>query len=186
MNKTNKIKIFDNLVCFEIRNHILSFLQNSHFKTNSWQDTNDYNFKNNVLIHSFFSKEDDEKCGLLSELKKNYFVNNIVNNLEHDSSVINLSVPTDYYFPHVHTGYIVVLYYANLIWHHHWHGETLFYDDNAEEVIFTSIYKPGRIVIFDGDIPHSIRPQSVVAQHHRFTYSMFFKKNNEDINWSVS
>ena len=36
-------------------------------------------------------------------------------------------------------------------------------------------FTPGRIIIFNGTVPHSIRPQSFNAPQYRFTVSTFFK-----------
>jgi hypothetical protein len=66
------------------------------------------------------------------------------------------------------------LYYANLEWEQHWHGETLFYSEDLNEIDLAIRYTPGRIVVFDATIPHSIRPQSNVANNYRFTYAMTF------------
>lgn len=178
----NKIKVFDNILDFETRLKALSFFQKSYFRTDGWQDVDDYNYKNNVLIHSTFNEEDDKLVGILNKIRNTKELNNL-NNLTHYKSVVNLSLSTDFYFPHTHEDSVVVLYYANMQWQHHWHGETIFYDDKVEEIIFTSVYKPGRIIIFDGSIPHTLRPQSVAAHHHRFTYSMFFSKKNKKFTW---
>ena len=67
------------------------------------------------------------------------------------------------------------MYYANLEWRDEWHGETLFYDHNR---VSTNAYQytPGRILEFDGSLPHSIRPQSFIGPQYRFTVSTFFTK----------
>ena len=36
-------------------------------------------------------------------------------------------------------------------------------------------YVPGRLLMFDGTEPHSIRPQSFSGPQYRFTVSVFFK-----------
>ena len=46
--------------------------------------------------------------------------------------------------------------------------------DNLKEIVYTSLFIPGRIILFDGSIPHAIRPQSVKAPKFRFTLSLFF------------
>jgi hypothetical protein len=66
------------------------------------------------------------------------------------------------------------LYYVNLEWRDGWYGETFFYSDDLKDVAFTSLYVPGRILLFDGDIPHAIRPQSVAGPKYRITISTFF------------
>jgi Rps23 Pro-64 3,4-dihydroxylase Tpa1-like proline 4-hydroxylase len=90
---------------------------------------------------------------------------------------VNLSTPADTHWAHDHRNQIVLLYYVNKHWKHEWAGETLFYNDDLSEVECASIYKPGRIVVFDGEIPHTIRPQSINAPVYRFTLSLFFDKN---------
>ena len=47
--------------------------------------------------------------------------------------------------------------------------------NNLKEIAYTSSYIPGRIILFDGSIPHAIRPQSVKAPKFRFTLSLFFE-----------
>ena len=60
-------------------------------------------------------------------------------------------------------------------WKDGWYGETIFYNpDNINDIVFTSPYIPGRIILFDGDIPHAIRPQSSKASKFRISLSLFF------------
>lgn len=62
-----------------------------------------------------------------------------------------------------------VLIYANFIWKSKWHGETIFYDDDCEEAVFVVSPKPGRLVFFDGAIPHSAIAPSRIAEYPRYT-----------------
>jgi len=91
---------------------------------------------------------------------------------------VNLSTPTDCHWAHTHKDHTVLLYYVNKHWKHDWAGETMFFNDDLSEVAYASVYKPGRIIVFDGEIPHSVRPQSSIAPNYRFTLSLFFKNNN--------
>lgn len=54
-------------------------------------------------------------------------------------------------------GHKTVLYYCNGYWQPSWHGETLFYTPDRGEIVRAVVPKPGRIVIFDSDIPHAGR-----------------------------
>ena len=70
--------------------------------------------------------------------------------------MINLSKPGDIHYNHVHAGSIGILYYINLDWKPDWCGETLFWDKDEKEIIYTSPYKPGRFIIFHAQtIPHT-------------------------------
>ena len=70
----------------------------------------------------------------------------------------------------------VILIYLNQDWKLEWYGETLFYSEDLSEIIFAGLYTPGRIICFDGEVPHSIRPNSRLAPKFRYTMSLFFKK----------
>ena len=71
----------------------------------------------------------------------------------------------------------VLLYLNPDLDHPNFGGETIFYDpNNVKEIAHTSLYVPGRIILFDGSIPHAIRPQSVKAPKFRFTLSLFFQR----------
>ena len=77
-------------------------------------------------------------------------------------------------FIHSHPEKLAILYYVNLDWEDGWHGETLFYNESGKEIVFASPYTPGRVIVFDASIPHTIRPQSVIGPKFRFTLSIFF------------
>ena len=52
-------------------------------------------------------------------------------------------------------GHYTILYYAvNDTWNKNWHGETIFYDDNEEQVIAVCTPKRNSFVFFDSRIPH--------------------------------
>ena len=62
-----------------------------------------------------------------------------------------------------------ILQYANYKWYPSWHGETIFYDQDSYDAIFTSVVKPGRTIIFDAAIVHSATAPSTLAEFPRFT-----------------
>lgn len=67
---------------------------------------------------------------------------------------------------------LTVIYYAHSFWAINWTGETIFYDDSYNSI--KSVYpKPGRVVIFPGDIPHVARSPSREATELRI--SIVFK-----------
>ena len=72
------------------------------------------------------------------------------------------------------------MYYVNLDWEDGWYGETMFYNPNdLDEIVFTSAYKPGRIILFDGNIPHAIRPQSIKGPKYRMTLTVLFEDEKD-------
>jgi len=93
-----------------------------------------------------------------------------------ERTIINLDTVADSHSTHIHGNQEVLLYYANLEWQDSWGGETLFYDDSGENVIFTSPYKPNRIIKFDGEIPHRFTPPSANGPKYRLSISTFYWK----------
>jgi SM-20-related protein len=62
-----------------------------------------------------------------------------------------------------------VVFYCNSVWQPNWHGETLFYTPDRSDVIRAVLPKPGRIVVFDADIPHAGRDPSRLCPLMRVT-----------------
>ena len=112
---------------------------------------------------------------LFDELYKTE-IGQIIKNKQLLRCTINSSTASQVNFAHTHPDQLSLLYYINLDWKPEWAGETLFYNEAVNEIEFTSIYKPNRIILFEGEIPHSLRCQSVAAPEYRFSLAMFFNK----------
>ena len=168
--------VFDNKVPFTVREKLLDYCTRSNFSL-GWVDRpmieNDKSIPN---IHSSWDNIN------LNESKIFPYITECIDetpfftcrNIE--SVIVNLTRPSDVHFIHSHPNKQVALYYCNLTWEDGWYGETMFYDPNdLEKVSFTSLYKPGRIILFDGSTPHAIRPQSVSGPKYRITLSIVFR-----------
>jgi len=61
--------------------------------------------------------------------------------------------------------------YCNKEWDIDWGGETVFFDslEKSSEIIKSIIPKPGRMVLFDSNIPHSARVPNVLHAGYRYT-----------------
>lgn len=167
-----KIYVFDGLLPLQLRDSLFNFIMASRFQI-GWIDGSTEKAVSHKFLHASFSTQDDERAGLLAFLRTTT-VNELISGLEQKKSVVNLSVPSDTHFAHAHPEKLVVLYYANLEWEQHWHGETLFYSEDLNDIELALRYTPGRVIVFDASIPHSMRPQSTSADHYRFTYAMTF------------
>ena len=123
------------------------------------------------------SKDEWEQLDLINRIQ-NLELRNQLKELSYVSATINLAVPSSVQFQHTHPQKYTLLYYINMEWKNEYYGETLFYNDLGTEVEYTSIFKPGRIVFFDGNIPHTIRPSSHIAPSYRFTLFASFNEKN--------
>ena len=62
---------------------------------------------------------------------------------------------------------LTVLVYLNAEWMPNWGGETIFYDDKLDAKKIVSL-KPGRVVMFDGRIPHTGRAPNRITPYNRY------------------
>ena len=171
------IDVIDNPFGTAYHELLYDYTINSFFKIGSQDGPSPLNRRNHVYIHSDWRLDDVNRIGFLDKLKKlDEF--QPYKDLELIRTTINVSVPSDTNFAHTHDDQISLIYYINLDWKPEWAGETVFYNDDMSEIIYSSVYKPGRMVIFDGSIPHSIRVQSNSAPHYRFSLAMFFNKSD--------
>jgi len=175
----NKISCYDDVVPIPLRQRIFNFCLNSMYSLG--QDLADpskasySSFVNPPYLHSTWSIEDLDKVQLIPYIEQCITKTPWFTGKKLNSIVVNLVRSTDIHYIHHHRTEHVVLYYVNLDWQDGWYGETIFYDEFKENNInFTSPYIPGRIILFDGNIPHAIRPQSVNGPKFRLSITLFF------------
>lgn len=173
VDRGKKVFVFDDLFDHEWRSKAYVFATKSKY-TIGWQDSPAIEKAQHKYLHCAMSQEDVENFDIFTQLQRlgNPDIDRMVAGKAVSRTVINLSVPTDAYFAHNHRG-TSLLYYINPTWEEGWAGETLFYNESLTEIAHASMYKPGRLVIFDGSIPHALRPQSGAAPGYRFTFACF-------------
>ncbi len=166
------LETVDNLFSLDVRHKYYNFFIESKFKI-GWSDTTEIEALHYKSLYSLYNEEDLNKLEFAKDLLYTEFGKRIFSNYNISRCVVNLSKPGDFYFNHTHSNEKVLLYYANLRWHEEWSGETLFYNNNMQEILFASPYLPGRLILFDGKLPHTIRSQSSIAPQYRFSFTMF-------------
>ena len=169
-----QINIFDDIFTLDERIKLYSFCRNSSFKI-GWEDLSTIEVQNLKYLYCTLTPEEYNKLDFQSGLARSKKIDDdLLDNMRPEKCVINLSCPTNGYLSHTHPHKKVVLYYANLQWREEGAGDTLFFDEQCKEVLFTSAYVPGRVIIFDGKIPHTIRAQSSLAPDYRFSITSFW------------
>jgi hypothetical protein len=174
VDRNKKIFVFDDVFEMDWRRHAFKFIRDSRFCI-GWADQEDPHNAEHVYMHSRWDQKDIQNFGIFNQIKEDKILELLKGktlDLNH-GAIINCSYPTDTYFAHSHKN-TTVLYYANVQWKEEWAGETLFFNEDVSEIEFASMYKPGRLIVFDGGIPHSLRPQSKYAPQYRFTATFFF------------
>lgn len=89
-------------------------------------------------------------------------------------SYINMSCYGDVEFPHYDCDQdskdITVLYYVNQKWEYKWAGETLFYSNKDTRAAV--LPRPGRFVIFPGNIEHTGTVPSRICKIPRYSLAL--------------
>ena len=168
------MQIYDNFFDTEKCSRIYSTLLNSYYKI-GWTDSEEPQHRAYPNLHAKYSFEDIKNLKIidtvLDKLKdKNITIDN------YDTCIINLTKPLDVNFIHCHPNQIVFLHYSCLSWNPEWGGETIFYKDDKKNILEATAYVPNRAIIFDGNIPHTIKAQNILGPSYRFTTSIFFNK----------
>jgi len=174
LERNKKIKVYDDLFSAKQRSHFYQFADNSYFKI-GWSDDAIVENQIHRSLHSQYSPKDIENLGIINAIK-NTEASQELDGYNIVKCILNLSTAADANFVHSHPEDKILLYYVNLEWRDGWHGETLFFTENHKNIVFASPYTPGRLIVFDADIPHTIRPQSHLATFYRFTLAIILNK----------
>ena len=169
-----KIHIFDDVVDFHYMNMTFDFIKNSRFRI-GWSDREDT--RNEQYVYSTYTQDEYTRVNPIIHCKNDECGQKMIdclNNKSWNKTMINLSTQTEPHFVHTHEG-ITLLYYVNLEWNESFAGETIFYTEDLSEIVYTSKYTPGRIIMFDGTIPHTLRAQSALGPRFRFTMATIYK-----------
>lgn len=168
------ISVYDDLFSLSTREQYLDFCQNSKF-TLGWADVMAEGKRDHKLLYSSWSPEDLKNFGIMEQITKSEAAKELKGYVLH-KTILNLTTSSQSFYTHAHPEQKVLLYYVNMNWEDGWHGETVFYNKNCKDIVFSSTFVPGRLCVFDGEIPHALRPQSRLGPDYRFTLSIFLTK----------
>lgn len=163
------LEVYDDCFTYNERTEWYKFVKNSFFKS----DGSDYDGTNKTQLYSSYSIEDIASMGFLNSpgFKK---IDDEYQLLDRGikQARVNLSPPSECATVHTDRDGLTLLYYANVEWDLNWSGHTLFMDDTLSEAEYTCLYKPGRVVLFDGSIPHMILSISPAVKTHRYSFAI--------------
>jgi hypothetical protein len=167
-----QIDIFDDLFDYATREKFYYYVKNANFST-SGSDTSTLETKGDFNLYCALSNQQVEQMGFLNQENTKY-ITPYVEGMDIKQSRINLSTLNDRNRFHTDTyGDLrtkTLLYYPNLKWDKEWGGHTLFTDKTGNELEYCCFYVPGRVILFDGQIPHCIAPPSSMAPSYRFSF----------------
>ena len=139
-----------------------------------WSDRDDSVSKRYKNLHSPLTPQNLSDCGFFENIK-NQELKKFLQNKKDSHHVINMSHPTNVFFPHTHSGYWSLVYYINVEWQQHWHGETIIYKENGIDIESCVSFVPNRILLINKSVPHALRPPSVACPDYRYTFACFLE-----------
>lgn len=166
------IEVCDDAFSLAHRFDINEAVKKSIYKI-GWNDNTDDAEAN---LYSQWSPDDLNRVKFFKEFTKDHPLHTKIDPDKFIRCIINNEVTSNVHWTHTHINENVLLYYVNMEWKDQWGGETLFFDKSNKDIIFGSRFIPGRLIWFDGEIPHTIKQPSRIAPKFRFTISIFFKK----------
>lgn len=170
--------VYDDLFSVFERDRFYTFMKSSLFKIDG-SDSGDDGNRLELQVFSSFSNEDLKNLGFLDNAPmRKILVKYGLNDMSLKQIRVNMSVPSERNRPHIDTDGITVLYYANLQWDLSWGGHTLFLNDSGDDVDSVIGFKPGRIAVFDGSIPHMIVTPSPLCPTYRISFALQFERKN--------
>jgi hypothetical protein len=172
----NRIDVFDNVFSLPTRTKIYEGCASSEFKIGKEclgsLERGSYDYH----LNSRFSDERVSQLGVFNDISKNDEIMELIDGLKLKGTYINLTVSSEAYFVHADSCAKTILYYVNPDWRDGMGGETVFWKDDLSEILFSSPYISGRLIIFDGHVPHSLRPQTVLGPKYRFSMAMMMDR----------
>jgi Rps23 Pro-64 3,4-dihydroxylase Tpa1-like proline 4-hydroxylase len=167
------IDVYDKLFTMAETSKINRFLHKSLFSTQGF-DAVETTDKVYGQFFSAFSLEDLNNCGL-PKTKGFDFLHQRHGFKDLDLATIRLNLQARADLTSVHTDTmdgITLVYFGNFTWETFYGGHLAFLNDTGTEIIYTCVNKPGRVVVFDGSIPHFARPVTYASPAHRFTLAL--------------
>jgi len=168
----NGVEVYDDVFSLSHRYDINEAVKKSLFRI-GWNDNTDDAESN---MYSLWSPEDLNRIKFFKEFVDTHPLHKKIDPDKYIRCIINNETMSNTHWTHTHINENVLLYYVNMDWKDQWGGETLFFDRNSKDIVFGSRFVPGRLIWFDGEIPHTIKQPSRQAPKFRFTISIFFKK----------
>lgn len=171
-----RLEVYQDILSEHHRDQFYMYAVSANYKI-GWEDSATFENRQYPCLHNEIEREEWENLQFIEGVQ-NPLLRSELSKLSFQEAVINLVTPASIQFPHTHGSSVVLTYYINPVWQPEYYGETIFYDQLKKESIKTVSYKPNAGVLFDGLIPHSIRPASFIAPSYRFTLSVFYKQPN--------
>lgn len=166
-----EIVVFDNLFSRQQIEDYFDFISKSLFSFNGSSNNQNFSIQPHAkpYLQSMYSIADLWNFGL-TDSKPFKPVQPYLRALQVQRSYVYVSDHTTVHHFHTDPGRKTLLYYPMLEWKNEYGGETMFSNEQTTEIEYTSLYVPGRVILFDASIPHKMSAPSSSCPFYRFTF----------------
>lgn len=172
------IYVFDDLFTENEKLSFFNYIVSSKFVFDGSVFDNKFKIKLNgkQFLQSFYSYEELLEMNFLQNIK-NKNVTDLLNNFKINRSYVFCSDHTTQHPFHSDPGDYTMLYFPNLEWDNSYGGETMFASDQHNDIVYTTAYIPGRLIVFNSKIPHKMSAPSSLCPFHRFSFIINWSNN---------
>lgn len=165
-SKNKFIWIYDDVLEFLPRQKIFSMMSESLFLA-SGSDAFGPRYRQ---FYSKYSAEDLTNLNILNQpnflkiSKQHDFESYTVRQIR-----VNAIVPSEKNQVHADQDGMTIIYHANMDWKLDWGGHFFITNENYDDIFTAIAFKPGRVLVMDGSIPHFVQTGTPLSQEIRFS-----------------
>lgn len=179
---SKQIYVYDNVLEFQFRQNLFTYFSNSYFTTYGYDA--DFTVNRHRQLFSKFGPHDITQSGFLQHQNIQSLVSkHQLESLNISAARVNAVVASERNRCHADNCDWTMIYCANMNWPIEWGGHLLFPNDSADDLDHVVAFKPGRICLFEGTIPHLVQTPTPISEDIRFSFILQFSKdqNNDHI-----
>jgi SM-20-related protein len=131
------------------------------------------------LVHNFKSQEWKKNNSLpnkIATIARDFLIKQKIHVGSIQRIYANFNLYGDFQFSHTDGDEWTALFFLNSEWKEDWGGEFILYDETMDGLGYSIQPKPGRLVIFDGMIPHRGGVPSKLCYDPRISLAVKFRR----------
>lgn len=172
---SEEIHVFDNVFSVAERNHFYEVGLNSRFMFKRGASNFPEAGSNIFQLCSLYNNEDINFLRLFKNVNLQAILKDFqIENYKLDFARVNACLSSDVYQYHVDSTVSApwsLLYFMNLEWMPEWEGETVFAEQDRKNIFQSIAFIPGRLLLFNGSIPHKSSQPASCAPYQRFVFN---------------
>jgi Rps23 Pro-64 3,4-dihydroxylase Tpa1-like proline 4-hydroxylase len=176
VSNSKKIHIFDNVFSAVERNDMFNFVLNSRYVIDGTSAHSFESIQSKPYFQSSYSNKDVDNMKFFQS-KKLQPVKDVLLGYVMTRAYIFSSDNTTIHHFHTDPSDLTMIYYPNTTWNTAYGGETMFIDDEMDEIVYTTTYVPGRVIVFNSKILHKMASPSPACPIYRFVFVSNWSKD---------